>query len=397
MGKERKSFFFGLALLAALAAPALTAQQKPQVRDLGGALGGHRGERARITIWHDDGARVSMKMLAEGFSKKDGTFEFPAVPWLERYDWGRQKVILVARSKTKVGLTELRRADVDTADLHIPMHRKVDIHGTLADARTGKPIAGAWIWPSIFQRTDASRFPAAWVTEPLLPWRAETDAQGRFVLREMPEGLSIKALAGGPGHARTWVDLGTATEHHKFSLQPGGEITGRVVLPDGKPAARVQVETTSRGDGRGHTLTDDQGRFTLKSLGAGTYKVWAEVPDLTVIAATELAVRSGETTEAGVVRLVRGGFIVGRVLDADTGKPIVPGPHTDVAMYGPARGNGGSCQCTPVLDDGTFRIRAPAGRNRIYLRSANGYNEPSEYVQVVEGEEVTVEWKLHRR
>jgi hypothetical protein len=47
-----------------------------------------------------------------------------------------------------------------------------------------------------------------------------------------------------------------------------------------------------------------------------------------------------------------------------------------------------------VLPDGTFRIRAPAGDNRIYLRSAGGYSEPSEVVTVVEGKETTVEWKL---
>lgn len=89
-----------------------------------------------------------------------------------------------------------------------------------------------------------------------------------------------------------------------------------------------------------------------------------------------------------------GGFIVGRIIDANTKKPIVPGPRTGVAMYGPARGTGGSCQCTPVRADGTFRIRAPAGQNRIYLRAAMGYNEPSEYVTVTEDQDTEVVWKL---
>jgi hypothetical protein len=355
-----------LALLAAAAAT-MTAQEKRPTCDLGGAVGAHRGERVRVTVWHDDGRRVSMKMMAEGFAERDGTFEFADLPWFAPHGWGSSKVVVVARSRTRVGLTAVRGVRMDPGNLHIAMKRKVDVRGVLTDARTGKPVQHGWIWPTIFEQR-----PQVWVTEPLLPWRAETDERGRFVLRGMPEGIPVKALAGGRDHARTWVDLGDAVDHHRFALQPGGRIEGRVLKPDGTPAARVQVETTSRGTGRGHTRTDDQGRFTLTSLERGEYKVWAEVPELTVVAAHQLH-------------------------DATTGKPIAPGPQTDVAMYGPARGAGGSCQCTPVQPDGTFRIRAPAGRNRIYLRAANGYNEPSEFVDVVEGEEVLVEWKLNRR
>lgn len=392
MGKESIAFFLRALTLVTVAVGALTAQQKQPTCNLGGAVGAHRGESVRVTVWHDDGRRVSMKMMAEGFAGRDGTFDFEGLPWFAKNDWGSRKIVVVARSKTRVGLTVVRNAGQDTSNLHVPMKRKVDVRGVLTDAKTGRPVQNGWIWPSIFQQ-----YPEVWVTEPLLPWRAETDAQGRFVLRGMPEGVSVKALAGGRDHARTWVDLGDAVDHHRFALQPGGRIEGLVRMPDGSPAVRVQVETTNSGAGRGHTRTDDQGRFTLTSLGGGEYKVWAEVPDLTVVAALGIQVRPGETSSCGTVQLVRGGFIVGTITDAKTGKPIVPGPHTDVAMYGPARGDGGSCQHTPVRADGTFRIRAPAGRNRIYLRAAGGYDEPSEFVQVVEGEEVAVEWKLHRR
>jgi hypothetical protein len=392
MGKESIAFLWRALALLAAAAATMTAQEKRPTCDLGGAVGAHRGERVRVTVWHDDGRRVSMKMMAEGFAERDGTFEFADLPWFAPNGWGSSKVVVVARSRTRVGLTAVRGVRMDPGNLHIAMKRKVDVRGVLTDARTGKPVQHGWIWPTIFEQR-----PQVWVTEPLLPWRAETDERGRFVLRGMPEGIPVKALAGGRDHARTWVDLGDAVDHHRFALQPGGRIEGRVLKPDGTPAARVQVETTSRGTGRGHTRTDDQGRFTLTSLERGEYKVWAEVPELTVVAALGIDVQPGETSDCGVVQLVRGGFIVGRITDATTGKPIAPGPQTDVAMYGPARGAGGSCQCTPVQPDGTFRIRAPAGRNRIYLRAANGYNEPSEFVDVVEGEEVLVEWKLNRR
>ncbi|MFN3240674.1 MAG: hypothetical protein ACE37K_04090 [Planctomycetota bacterium] len=64
-------------------------------------------------------------------------------------------------------------------------------------------------------------------------------------------------------------------------------------------------------------------------------------------------------------------------------------------MYGPARGPTGSCEVAPVRADGTFRIRAPAGENRIYLRGQpDGYGSASEVVRVIEGEQVQVVWKL---
>jgi hypothetical protein len=390
MGKDCMTFFarfFVCMLLAGVGA----AQAEPLTRDVLGAVGGARGERVRVTLWHNDMDRVTMNMMAETFAKADGVFAFAAVPWFAGQQWGHHKMILVARSRTRVGLVEVRGEFANTNNVHIGLHKKVDLRGQLLDRSSREPIANGWIWPAIFKTT-----PQVWATEPLLPWHAKTDAQGRFVIRGLPEGIKIQALAGGHDHARTWVDIENSTEPVRFEIPRGGCIRGRVWRPDGKPAKRVQVETTSTEGGRGHTLTNDQGEYELRSLAEGTYKVWAEALELTCVAATQLQVQPGETIADGNVQLVHGGFIVGRLVDAKTGNPVQPGPHTDIAMYGPARGDGGSCQCTPVQADGTFRIRAPAGKNRIYLRAANGYNEPTETVEVKEGQDTEVVWQLHR-
>lgn len=379
--------FFVCMLLAGVGA----AQAEPLTRDVLGAVGGARGERVRVTLWHNDMDRVTMNMMAETFAKADGVFAFAAVPWFAGQQWGQHKMILVARSRTRVGLVEVRGEFANTNNVHIGLHKKVDLRGQLVDRSNREPIANGWIWPTIFKTA-----PQVWATEPLLPWHAKTDAQGRFVIRGLPEGIKIQALAGGNDHARTWVDIENSTEPVRFEIPRGGCIRGRVWRPDGNPAARVQVETTSAEGGRGHGRTNDQGEYELRSLAEGTYKVWAEAPDLTCVAATQLQVQPGETIEDGIVQLVHGGFIVGRLIDAKTGHPVQPGPHSDVAMYGPARGDGGSCQCTPVQADGRFRIRAPAGNNRIYLRAANGYNEPTETVAVKEGQDTEVVWQLHR-
>lgn len=387
------TLFLGGGLLCGIAAAQSTPTASPLARqktcDLGGAVAGDRDERVVVTAWHDNSERTSMEMMCEVFANGDGVFQFRGLPWFAGQQWGRNRVIVVARSKSRVGLVQVRGDTADTDNLYIAMADKVDLRGRLLDRDSRKPIANGWIWPSIFNTRKE-----VWVTEPLLPWLTQTDKEGRFVLRSLPKGISIKALAGGYDHARTWVEIEDTSKPIDIKLPLGGRITGRVLMPDGKPAQRVQVETTSNNGGRGHTRTDDNGKFELSALGAGTFKVWAESRDLTVVAATNLHVRPGEVITEQTVQLVRGGFIVGRIVDATTGKPIVPGPQTDIAMYGPARGDGGSCQCTPVRDDGTFRIRAPAGQNRIYLRAAMGYNEPSEFVTVTEGQDTEVVWEL---
>jgi hypothetical protein len=289
-------------------------------------------------------------------------------------------MVLVGRQGDCTGLVELRGDDAPIDALRLRLAPGVDLRGTLRAVDTGAPIADAWIWPAIFGDRPGGRA-AAWITAPLLPWHARTAADGTFTLRGLPPLFPLKLIAGHTEFARTWVEAPAASTAVDARLPRGGRIRGRVLLPDGNPAVRVRVTTAAVGAGYGEATTNELGHFELCSLAADTYKVWAEAEDLTVIAVQNLVVEAGDLLDAKVVQLVRGGFIEGRLVDAETGAPVAPGPSTDVAMYGPARGDGGACECTPVLPDGTFRIRAPAGRNRIYLRVAEGWSEPSEVVE----------------
>lgn len=391
---------FVLALLGCLASA--SAQQPDQAKErlkvtVAGKVIGVAAVRARVTLWHSDMERNSVDPLAETFADADGMFAFRDVPWFEKQEWGFHSTTIVAKAGDLVGMIEVRGDKQPIDELEIEVKPGLELRGRLFDEVSGEAIGGAWIWPATFgERDNQFKTPLVWLTSPLLPWRAETATNGEFVLRGVPDIQPISMVAGGPNHARRWVKVEDPAEPLDEAMKLGCRISGKVLMPDGSPAGRVRVQASGVGIGYGITHTDDHGHYTLTSLSADTYKVWAEVADLTVIAVTGIAVVAGETAEDRTVQLTEGGFIVGRIVDAETGKPIVPGPHTDVAMYGPARGDGGACECTPVRADGTFRIRAPAGRNRIYLRAAMGWSEPSEFVEVIEGQEKEVVWKVSK-
>lgn len=113
-----------------------------------------------------------------------------------------------------------------------------------------------------------------------------------------------------------------------------GSITGRVIAAN-KGVAGVTVSISMGGDalsGGGLTLksiTDDEGRFRISSLAAGTYYVWPFAPDFVVAEATGsypqgkvVALSEAETVEDVDFHLTRGAVITGRVTDA-AGRPVI--------------------------------------------------------------------------
>jgi hypothetical protein len=385
------SFLLALALATEVAAQAPAA---PVLRDVRGMVSGAKeeNEKVRVTLWHNDLLRGSVDAAAEAFAAADGAFTLAGVPWFEKQQWGSHSFIVIARTEKRVGALTVRGDEVDPGSLRIDLGETSEVRGVVLGKETGQPLADVSVWARILG--NPSKPGNVWLAAPLPLWTAVTDAEGRFLLKGLPKLAPLYLMAGNLEYARTSIQVDDPTKPVEVVLPLGGKVRGIVSMPDGKPAARVRVRATSSRAGYGETMTADDGTFCLSALEVGVYKVWAEAPDLTVIAVLDLDVAAGAVIEDQKVQLVKGGFIVGRIVDKATGKAITPGPHTDVAMYGPARGNGGSCEATPVLPDGTFRIRAPAGKNHIYLRGTEGWSEPSENVDVVEGQETKVEWQL---
>jgi hypothetical protein len=389
-----------LSLSLAAQDPAAT----PAVQDLAGKVEGvAKGETVRVTVWKYDMNRDAVDPLADGKADAEGVFRFKAVPWLREHDWGFNTTVVVAKAGDRaIGLLEVRGDHVDCSKLAVALAPAVAIAGVVVSG--GKPVAGARVWPWAFKKPvpkkELGMRERGWDTlvGPLAIWRAETDAKGAFAIKGVPEGMGALLTVRHRDHAEGRLEVADAKVKCEVELVPGGVIQGVVRLPDGKPAVRATVSVQGHRAFFGQTQTDDAGHYEVRCLPEGPFNVWAESDEFTVVALHGVQVQAGETVKGQDLALVRGGFVVGVVLDEATGKPVKPGKSADVAMYGPARPNETGCQCVPLKADGTFRIRAPAGMNYVYLRAGDGWvaTTGDGKFDVVEGQETKVEFQCKR-
>ena len=205
------------------------------------------------------------------------------------------------------------------------------------------------------------------------------------------------------------VDYSKVPSTVDVRLERAAIVQGRVVYGDsGKPAAGVRVQFQGIKDSAwGRAETDADGRYRFDSLGPDKYNIWASKDGYTMRAIDSFEALPGTTKTVADLRLVRGGFIVGNVVDADTGQPFYPSDakappwfRPDVAMYGPSRPRSGpACEVTPIQADGSFRIRAAPGNNYVYLRVYNrsrAVPPAAMDVDVAEGQVVTVQFKVRQ-
>jgi hypothetical protein len=263
-----------------------------------------------VTLWNGSGAgRWTARTDAKG------AYAFPDVKPGDYYKvWIEERPAKDAGVWSEAVVVAVKDRPVTADDLFVRLPQSLS--GTVTDADTGKPVAGAEINFSTADRNRDS---------------IKTDANGRYRLFVTPREVDLycngTADRYDPPDQRHQATVGTG-KHVKdidFKVKSAPPFAGRAVYPDGKPARGVKVWVEVRrpvlpvggiGDldtRKWYFLTaDDEGRFVGHMLGVRKIATAAVPGD-----------RNAEARKAAPVELL----VAARPLDHTTGG-IVRGKTT---------------------------------------------------------------------
>jgi beta-lactamase regulating signal transducer with metallopeptidase domain len=338
-------------------------------------------------------------LRAETHTDVDGRYAFRDV----EYSGDSSGLCVAATAKGYVSKVEPVKAA--NGEIDVPLDLSSDV-GTLSGVVTGsdgRPVKNAVVFLN-----------GCFGPDPLPGiWSSVTDEQGRYAITDLKrwapaDTKKVDQKTGAtmmtthctffvehPDYPRTTAQNSAVPQTVNITLKPPAVVEGRVIdSVTQKPVANAVV--SAQGvvqSGWYQTRSDRDGRYRL-AMTKDHYNIWADVNDRMPLAVKAIAAEPGKTVSGADIRLVRGGFVVGTVLDAATGKPMTPGRDHPiyVAHYGPARPRtGAAATSTPINADGTYRLRVAPGRNFVYLM-LDSYS--SAYVNVEDGREAKLDLTL---
>lgn len=277
---------------------------------------------------------------------------------------GEQEVVLVIREGGSVtGAVH----DEDGASLSVAFEVSVS---RLPDGMPGNaPVPVSF--GRFARRSETRSFPAGTAV-----WEIRGLEPGRYVASAKAEGR-VEA-SSSPFE----ITKGAVTRGVEIELTLGGRVSGVVVRArTGEP---VKGAAVSLGQGGGANVffssggrllnpsglsakTDDQGRFEIDGVPAGTYDLRADAKDLAPGVVEKVAVDAGRTVNGLLLELGEGGGITGTVYD-EHGQPV-PGAEVlvqpvkqkglvvmgDVGTHAKADGNG--VYLVEHLEPGRYRVK----------------------------------------
>ncbi|HEU4418803.1 MAG TPA: hypothetical protein VFT55_07670 [Planctomycetota bacterium] len=210
-----------------------------------------------------------------------------------------------------------------TWKIDLPLDPGVELSGTVTDARTGQPIAGA-------------RIGEGWS----LVKAVESGADGRYVMRgygEAGQPAQVDLCCTAPGYARVSlrdVPPGDGPRRVDIALEPGVRVVGQVVDAAGNPIAKAYVAAITV---KGNTVpwqatrTADDGTFVCdgfprRSEGVLTIRCFGHA---SVVYHMPRPAADGQI-DFGKVALVKPNLVRGFLHNADG----TPAANAEVQMHG---------------------------------------------------------------
>jgi protocatechuate 3,4-dioxygenase beta subunit len=228
----------------------------------------------------------------------------------------------------------------DGGDVEIRLVPSRSLDVTVVDARTGRPLPGARVevrWSGRQEGSGRSPSGSSYAER-------ATDGSGRVRVDGLGEGaLSASAAADGYADTNRTTDVeGSEARADGLAvtvrLDPGSRVAGRVVMPDGSPAAGATVRLHRRNEGSGgegsSERADATGAFSFENVADGRLTLDASLPREGGGASAEMPVAPGQTDV--VLRLEAARQLIVKVFDGD-GRPV---PHARVRF----QGRGASCE-----------------------------------------------------
>jgi hypothetical protein len=295
----------------------------------------------------------------------------------------------------KDGFTATAKGGVDPAQSPLPpiklsprassANDSQIVHGRVTDVH-GNPIAGALIEPvGATQPGGMTMFGTAPWLDPL----AVTNASGEFaivatqpvekiMLKISPRALAPKVVTEPPGPAT-----------NSIVLTEGATIVGRLVEPNGTPAAHAEVVMITHANYNGLTFddmrvgTDKDGSFAFANVPPG--RIWGIYPSIESLHGQNLTAAPHwceTTTDRQVVDVgklaLRPGFTVAGKIELPGQEAIPPGMHVTINRE-QTRDN----RLADIGPDGTFEFNALAPGIYHLEIGINGYQSPADSPQEI--------------
>jgi Carboxypeptidase regulatory-like domain len=231
---------------------------------------------------------------------------------------------LAPEAPPKAGAVQLK--------LGAPAHTAVRVVGP-----DGKPVAGARVAPAwlrtIKERRPGTVLPTADALGDRLAALTDADGKGDIQGCRAEDIVAVRIEAAGFGSQLS--ELGAeAAGARPVKLLPAGRLNGRVQVDDPSAARGVEVIAVTRPRrsdgvwplGRGRTMTDADGRFTIPELAAGALRLDILPPEgakLKPKVPSELAIEPGRTIDVAIALEgpSRQRTVTGRAVDRE-GRPI---------------------------------------------------------------------------
>jgi hypothetical protein len=226
---------------------------------------------------------------------------------------------------------------------------------------------------------------------PMLLTQVRSDARGQVVLPFGAAGDEITVSISARGLQTVYARLLVSADSGlMLRLPPGGTVRGRLTRGKNKPAiAGARLTAIYGGEG---VKTDAQGHFVLDGLDEGDNSLFLRASGL-VMRPVRVQVRRGAVKDIGAIVATPGCVLKG----------VLKMPKSNEARHNWVllndlnhQGISNVSSSASVGEDGTYRMRVPAGKYSIRVLGPNQRGQNEIVVQATEGGIITTNFDLTR-